>query len=209
MSIIRFAFLRSDKRNNVTVERVGSTDFPRHEMKRRVSNYLSYLALAVPRALAIRPDVVLAMTDPPVAGIAGAFVARMSGRPFVYNIRDMYPDMALGGDIVRANSLVARWEEMHRRALREAARVIVLGDDMRERILAKGVAPERVVVVRDGAATFGAAAGRHASRRGGSSLRISIRRPARGQSWVLRRMVDTFEGGRIAAQRKHRARVCG
>ena len=150
-----FAFLRSDKSNNVTVERVGSTDFPRHEMKRRVSNYLSYLALAVPRALAIRPDVVLAMTDPPVAGIAGAFVARMSGRPFVYNIRDMYPDMALGGDIVRANSLVARWEEMHRRALREAARVIVLGDDMRERILAKGVAPDRVAVVRDGASPSG------------------------------------------------------
>jgi len=146
-----FAFLRSDNRNNVTVERVGSTDFPRHEMKRRVSNYLSYLALAVPRALAIRPDVVLAMTDPPVAGIAGAFIARMSGRPFVYNIRDMYPDMALGGDIVRANALVARWEQMHRRALREAARVIVLGDDMRERILSKGVAPDRVAVVRDGA----------------------------------------------------------
>src|ERR1700721_868625 len=110
-----FAFLRSDKSNNVTVERVGSTDFPRHEMKRRVSNYLSYLALAVPRALAIRPDVVLAMTDPPVA----------------------------------------RWEEMHRRALREAARVIVLGDDMRERILAKGVAPDRVAIVRDGASPSG------------------------------------------------------
>jgi len=90
-----------------------------------------------------------------VAGIAGAFVARMSGRPFVYNIRDMYPDMALGGDIVRANSLVARWEKMHRRALREAARVIVLGDDMRERILSKGVAPERIAVVRDGASPSG------------------------------------------------------
>ena len=124
-------------------------------MRRRVSNYLSYLALAVPRALAIRPDVVLAMTDPPVAGIAGAFIARMSARPFVYNIRDMYPDMAIGGDIVRANSLVARWEQMHRRALREAARVIVLGDDMRDRILAKGVAPERVVVVRDGSSPSG------------------------------------------------------
>jgi glycosyltransferase involved in cell wall biosynthesis len=146
-----FEFLRSDKRNNVTVERVGSTAYPRHQMKRRVSNYLSYLALAVPRALAIRPDVVLAMTDPPVAGIAGAFVARMSGRPFVYNIRDMYPDMAIGGDIVRENSLVARWEQMHRRALREAARVIVLGDDMRDRILAKGVSVERIVIVRDGA----------------------------------------------------------
>jgi glycosyltransferase involved in cell wall biosynthesis len=44
---------------------------------------------------------------------------------------------------------------MHRRALREAARVIVLGDDMRDRILAKGAAPDRVVVVRDGSSPTG------------------------------------------------------
>src|ERR1700721_967316 len=150
-----FAFLRSDKSNNVTVERVGSTDFPRHEMKRRVSNYLSYLALAVPRALAIRPDVILAMTDPPVAGIAGAFIARLSGRPLVYNIRDLYPDMALGGDIVSKKPWGERWERMHRSALKQATRVIVLGDDMRDRILAKGVSPENVVVVRDGSSPAG------------------------------------------------------
>jgi glycosyltransferase involved in cell wall biosynthesis len=145
-----YKLLRRDTRNGVIVERVGSTAYPRHQMKRRVSNYLSYLALAVPRALAIRPDVVLAMTDPPVAGIAGAFIARLAGRPFVYNIRDLYPDMAIGGDIVRPNGWADRWEKMHRNALKRAARVIVLGDDMRNRILAKGVAPERVVVVRDG-----------------------------------------------------------
>jgi colanic acid biosynthesis glycosyl transferase WcaI len=145
-----YKLLRRDVRNDVVVERVGSTAYARHRMNRRVSNYLTYLALAVPRALAIRPDVILAMTDPPVAGIAGAFVARLSGRPFVYNIRDMYPDMAVGGDIVRPSAWVERWERMHRKALRRAARVIVLGDDMRERIVSKGVAPERVVIVRDG-----------------------------------------------------------
>jgi glycosyltransferase involved in cell wall biosynthesis len=147
-----FALLRKKTQNDVAVERVGSTAFPRHEMRKRVSNYLSYLALAVPRAMAIRPDVVLAMTDPPVAGIAGAFVARMIGRPFVYNIRDLYPDMAVGGDIVRRNSWTNRWENMHRNALQHAARVIVLGEDMRERILSKGVSPDRVRVVRDGTA---------------------------------------------------------
>ena len=146
-----FAFLRRDIRDNVTVERVASTAYPRHQMRRRVSNYLSYLALAVPRALAIHPDIVLAMTDPPVAGIAGAFIARMADRPFVYNIRDLYPDMAIGGDIVQPNRWVDRWEKMHRRALHQAVRVIVLGDDMRERIISKGVSPDRVVVVRDGA----------------------------------------------------------
>ena len=142
-------------RGKVAVECVGSTVYSRHEMRGRVANYLSYLALAVPRALALNADVILAMTDPPVAGLAGALVARLGGKPFVYNIRDLYPDMALGGEIVRPSRWVERWESMHRRALRQAARVIVLGDDMRQRILAKGVAAERVVVVRDGA-TFAA-----------------------------------------------------
>ena len=151
-----FALLHRTIRNHVAVECVGSTIYPRHQMRRRVSNYLSYLALAMPRALALRPDVVLAMTDPPVAGIAGAFIARLAGRPFVYNIRDLYPDMALGGDIVRRGPWSDRWESLHRRALKEAARVIVLGDDMRDRILAKGISPANVTVVRDGASAAGA-----------------------------------------------------
>ncbi|HEY6465261.1 MAG TPA: glycosyltransferase family 4 protein [Candidatus Acidoferrales bacterium] len=146
-----FAFLRRDIQNGVTVERVGSSAYPRHKMKRRVANYLSYLALAVPRAIALPADVILAMTDPPIAGIAGAFVSRMSGKPLVYNIRDLYPDMAVGGDIVRPSEWVRWWEKMHRGALRRAKRVIVLGDDMRNRILAKGIAPDRVAIVRDGA----------------------------------------------------------
>jgi colanic acid biosynthesis glycosyl transferase WcaI len=146
-----YAILQRRIRNGVTVECVGSTAYPRHQMKRRVSNYLSYLALAVPRALAIHPDVILAMTDPPIAGLAGALIATLAGRPFVYNIRDMYPDMAVGGDIVHRGKFVQLWESMHRWALRKAARVIVLGDDMRDRIIGKGIAPERVAIVRDGA----------------------------------------------------------
>jgi len=119
-------------------------------MRRRATNYLTYLSLAVPRALSIRSDVVLAMTDPPIEGIAAAVVARLSGRPLVYNIRDLYPDMAVGGSIVREGSFTARWEAMHRWALRHAARIIVLGEDMRDRIVAKGVDPARVVISRDG-----------------------------------------------------------
>ncbi len=146
-----WALLRSGVRNGVRVERVGSTAYPRHRMRRRVSNYLSYLALAVPRAITIRPDVVLAMTDPPIAGIAGAFVARMTRRPFVYSICDLYPEMAVAGNIVEPSKWTRRWERMHRRALKQAARVIVLGDDMRDRIVAKDIAPERVTVIRSGA----------------------------------------------------------
>jgi glycosyltransferase involved in cell wall biosynthesis len=133
------------------VERVGSTTYPRFRMRQRVINYLTYVTLAVPRALLVRTDLVMAMTDPPFQGIVGAFVAWLKRKPFVYNIRDLYPEMALAGKIVRPAWWVRIWEKLHRWALRRARRVIVLGEDTRERIIAKGIDAARVVVVRDGA----------------------------------------------------------
>jgi glycosyltransferase involved in cell wall biosynthesis len=115
-----------------------------------VLNYLSYVAVAIPRALFLRCDVVLAMTDPPFEGIVGAIVALLKGKPYFYNIRDMYPDMAVGGAIVEPGLLARVWERWHRWALRRATRVIVLGEDMRARIVAKGVDPARTEIVRDG-----------------------------------------------------------
>src|SRR5260370_6690211 len=87
---------RTEETKNVRIVRVGSTDFPRFNMKKRVLNYLTYTALVIPRALFTTCDAVLAMTDPPFEGIIGAFVALLKGNPYFYTIRDMYPDMALG-----------------------------------------------------------------------------------------------------------------
>ncbi len=132
--------------------RAGSTDFTRFNMKKRVLNYLSYVVLAIPRALFVPCDAVVAMTDPPFQGIVGAIVALLKRKPYVYNIRDLYPDMAVGGSIVQPGALAKVWETLHRWALRQASHVIVLGEDMRARIIAKGVEPARVVIARDGAA---------------------------------------------------------
>jgi colanic acid biosynthesis glycosyl transferase WcaI len=141
---------QSERTRVAQVIRTGSTDYSRFEMRKRVINYLTYAALAVPRALFLDCDIVLAMTDPPFEPIVGAFVGMLKRKPYVYNIRDLYPDMAVGGSIIEPGLLAKVWEKLHRWALRRAVRVIVLGEDMRARIIAKGVDPERVVVVRDG-----------------------------------------------------------
>ena len=142
---------QSEQSGRVRIIRAGSFDYARTQMKKRVVNYLSYVLLAVPRALFVPCDVVLVMTDPPFEGIVGAFVALLKRKPYVYNIRDLYPDMALGGSIVKPGLLARVWETLHRWALRRATRVIVLGEDMRNRILSKEVTPSAIAVVRDGA----------------------------------------------------------
>src|SRR5947207_15850868 len=136
--------------DRVRIIRAGSTDFPRFSMKKRVLNYLSYVALAILRALFVPFDAFVAMTDPPFQGIVGAIVALLKRKPYVYNIRDLYPDMAVGVSIVRPGMLARIWEKLHRWALRRATRAIVLGHDMRAPIIDKGVEPSRVVLVRDG-----------------------------------------------------------
>jgi colanic acid biosynthesis glycosyl transferase WcaI len=142
---------RTEFAGRTRIIRAGSTDFPRFDMKKRVINYISYVGLAIPRALFAPCDVLVAMTDPPFQGIVGAIAAMLKRKPYVYNIRDLYPDMAVGGAIVKPGLLARIWERLHCWALRRATRVIVLGEDMRARIVAKGVEPARVLIVRDGA----------------------------------------------------------
>jgi colanic acid biosynthesis glycosyl transferase WcaI len=144
---------KTERQGRIAVIRVGSTAFPRFRMKQRLLNYLTYVALAVPRALVVRCDIVLAMTDPPFEGIVGAFVSLLKRRPLIYNIQDLYPEMAVAGGLIRPGWLARLWERIHRWALGRAGRVIVLGEDMRERILEKGVPASRIAVVRDGAET--------------------------------------------------------
>ncbi|HEX4536868.1 MAG TPA: glycosyltransferase family 4 protein [Candidatus Acidoferrum sp.] len=136
--------------NAFSVIRVGSTDYSRIQMNRRVLNYLTYVKLAFWRALFIPCDAIFAMTDPPFNGIVAALLSVLKRKPLIYDIQDIYPDMAVAGSIVTPNLLTRLWERLHRWALRCASRIVVLGDDMRARIIAKGIDGAKVFIVRSG-----------------------------------------------------------
>ncbi len=152
----RWRLLRHEVFGACRVERVGSTAFSRSAPAGRAANYMSFLALALARACTRRADVILAMTDPPLAVLAGVAGAAVRGGALVYNVRDLHPAMAIAAGLIRPGVLSTAWDAVHRGAMRRAARVLVLGDDMRERVIAAGVEPARVTVVRDGAAPVAA-----------------------------------------------------
>ena len=133
------------------VIRVASAAFSRDHMAGRITNYLSYMLFAFCEALCIRTDLVLTMTDPPLTVVLGAVLAGILRVPFIYNPRDIHPDMAVASGMAPAGVATQFWDWMHRRAARRAALVIALGEDMRTRLMAKGISPQRIVVIRDGA----------------------------------------------------------
>ena len=75
-------------------------------------------------------------------------VARLRRSRFFYWVMDFNPDEAIAAGWLRPNSSVARvLDWISRFSLRQARKIIALDRFMRERIVAKGIAPAKVLVI--------------------------------------------------------------
>jgi glycosyltransferase involved in cell wall biosynthesis len=138
----------------VQVVRVWSTAFHRKRMVGRIANYLTYLPQALLRgAFVPRPDVVLAMTDPPIVGFVAWLIAQLKRVPFVYVVQDLYPDVAVALGRIRSRLLVGVLERASRFLLRHADRLVAISGSMKTRMLAKGVPAEAIRVISNWADT--------------------------------------------------------
>lgn len=156
-------FPRQETWRGVRIIRIGSTGFGKAARWRRAADFASFLAVGCLRlAFLPRHDAVVALTSPPLISFLGAWLARLRGSRFFYWVMDFNPDEAIAAGWLRPDSLAAKvLDRMSRFSLRQATKVIALDRFMHERIVAKGIAPEKVVVLppwsHDNAVRFDAA----------------------------------------------------
>ncbi len=84
-----------------------------------------------------RPDVVLAMSPPLTLGLAGWAVARARRAPFVFNVQDVFPDVAVELGLLRGPRLIAAAERCERFTYARADAVTVLSEDLHDNVAAK------------------------------------------------------------------------
>jgi putative colanic acid biosynthesis glycosyltransferase WcaI len=135
-------------RNGVTIVRTHSTAYDRTQLSRRAANYFTYLFDATRAGLgSSRPDVVMCMTDPPFIGAAAELVARRFRVPLIVISQDVFPEIAVKLGRLRNPLVVGALGLVIDSYLHFADRVVVIGDTMKQRIVAKGVDPSRVRVI--------------------------------------------------------------
>jgi colanic acid biosynthesis glycosyl transferase WcaI len=133
----------------IRIIRIGSTGFGKGAKWRRAADFGSFIFLCVARLLFLpRQDVVVALTSPPLISVVGAAFAKFRGSRFFYWVMDFNPDEAIAAGWLRSESPAAKvLDRMSRFSLRRAAKVIALDRFMRDRVVSKGIAPEKVVVL--------------------------------------------------------------
>lgn len=95
-------------------------------------------------------DAITATTMPPVLVAATARrAARKTGALFLYHMMDIYPEIAWVSGMAKKN-LITRWlAKVDARNCREAARVIVLSQDMKDALIERGLACGHVVILNN------------------------------------------------------------
>jgi glycosyltransferase involved in cell wall biosynthesis len=140
-----------DRIAGVDVLRPWAMRLGKRTMRRRLADYLTFWTSAVGRlALARRPDVVLALTTPPLIAAGAAAVARARELPLVLWVQDVYPEAAVAlGVLRRDGAAVGALSALARFAHGVGRFSVALADDMARRLEAQGQRPERVRVIQN------------------------------------------------------------
>ncbi len=95
------------------------------------------LATVVGSTSRVRPDAVLAMSPPLTLGMAGRIAATVRRAPLVFNIQDVFPDVAIELGLLTGDKVIrgARWLE--RVSYRMSDAVTVLSDDLADNVRSK------------------------------------------------------------------------
>jgi glycosyltransferase involved in cell wall biosynthesis len=145
----RVAFAPRENWGGVEIYRVYSTGCRKKTKWRRAADFGSFVLSCCARLLMLpRHDVVVALTTPPLISFIGAWRAKLWRARFCYWVMDLNPDEAVAAGWLRAGSVMGRiLERMSRFSFRRADCIVVLDRFMRDRIVAKGIEPEKIMVM--------------------------------------------------------------
>ena len=143
-----------EEMEGVEVHRVGMGGARgRERLSVRLRGFLRFFfggwRLARSLAKAQRPDAVVTFGNPPIIGFAAALVARRSRARFVYVLHDIHPDiLRASGSRMLPRPVLWAFDVVHRRVLRRADAIVVLGHGMKRTLVEeKGVDAARVHVI--------------------------------------------------------------
>jgi glycosyltransferase involved in cell wall biosynthesis len=134
--------------DGVEILRVGNRRFSKGSFIGRIVGLLSYLVLCAFAAFRQpRPDVLVVETDPPVLGLLGAALKFWHRCSLVYYLQDLYPEVGLILGQFRPGPISWILYYATQIGLRAANRIVVLGEDMRRRVLARGIDAGKIDIV--------------------------------------------------------------
>ena len=93
-------------------------------------------------------DVLFVFSTPPIQGAMAGLVKKFNRMPLVYNLQDIFPDSLVGTGLAKKDGFL--WKigrVIENFTYHNADKIIVISEDFKKNIMAKGVPEDKIVVV--------------------------------------------------------------
>ena len=136
----------------IEVIRVWSFVAANEGFARRLADFLSFMVTGTLAGLRVKkPDVVVATSPQFFTAVAGWAVAALKRVPFVFELRDLWPESIKAVGAMR-ESVALRWiERLELFLYRRAARIVAVTHAFKRVLGERGIDPAKIAVVTNGA----------------------------------------------------------
>jgi glycosyltransferase involved in cell wall biosynthesis len=117
---------------------------------RRATTFLKFALKSIGLALTEQYDIVFATTTPLTAGLPGIFARWLRGKPFVFEVRDLWPELPKAMGVIRNPLVLGAMSLLEWISYRSANRLIGLAPGIVEGIARRGIPRNRIASVPNG-----------------------------------------------------------
>ncbi|OEU76131.1 MAG: hypothetical protein BA874_09640, partial [Desulfuromonadales bacterium C00003068] len=98
--------------------------------------------------MAGKQDVIFAPSSPPLTnGICAYFIGLVKKIPFIYNVQDLYPDMAVKLGILKNRAIIRALRLIEDVVYDKARKVVVISEAMKKNLLIKNVEEDKLRII--------------------------------------------------------------
>ncbi len=141
---------REETIDGIRVVRVWSYLAPNEGVVRRALDFLSFAAMGYLAGRREKPDVIVATSPQLLTALAGHWLSRAKRVPWIFEVRDMWPDSVLAVDAMREGFGVRLLRRLEGFLYRSANRIVTISEALRDAIAAKGIDKDKIGVVYNG-----------------------------------------------------------
>jgi glycosyltransferase involved in cell wall biosynthesis len=119
---------------------------------KRILNFLSFFfsSLILGSLMTRRPDVVVGTSPQFFCAVAAYLLSRVKRAPFVFEVRDLWPQSAVELGAIKNPLLIRFLEAIETHLYRRAALVVAVAESIRHHLISKGVPAEKIKVIPNG-----------------------------------------------------------
>jgi glycosyltransferase involved in cell wall biosynthesis len=142
---------RREERDGIVVHRVWTYLAANQGVVKRTLNYVSFVPSAAWRALRLgRFDVIAATSPQFFCAVAGWVAARLKRTPWVFELRDLWPESVAAVGALRRSVVLRLVERLELHLYRSAARVVCLTRSFMANLERRNIPAEKLVFVPNG-----------------------------------------------------------